>query len=134
MNFVLLRSDQIDGVWPQLAEGMAESCKATGGNMTAGWLWQECRSGHAFLIIGHEADAVKVGLVVQFQTLGGEPILRGLGLCGQGFRDWAIGLADFLRQIAKSGGAQWFIDDGRPGMSRLVPGAEVVSITYRVKV
>lgn len=133
MKFQIVPISDVDRVWGGLAKGMIESCRETGGAVSAGWLWQECRSGHAFLVIGFDDTDLIGGIVVQFQQWEQFQVLRGLGMCGISVEHFPE-LATVLREFAKAGGAEWFVDSGRPALAKIIEGAEVTSVNYRVKI
>ncbi len=124
----------VDQVWPQIADGVAKSYAKSGGGMTPGQLWQECRSGHAFLVVVYNPNALVGAIVVRFEYGPDKTRLRGLALVGTDLRAWIEPLRAKLTEMAKQGGAEVFIDEGRPGLVRLIPDAKIVRVTYEVEV
>ncbi|MCP4410083.1 MAG: hypothetical protein GY807_20530 [Gammaproteobacteria bacterium] len=126
----------VDQVWPDLANGMIKSCRNTGGSLTPGYLWQECRSGHAFLVVAYEDDKSKLlgACIVRFQNEGDRKVLRGLGLCGTQLKLWLEPMRKKVNEMAKQGGAVAFVDEGRMGMTRLIEGAQIRRVTYEVEI
>ena len=122
----------VDNVWPQLADGFAASCE--GSDLTPGHLWQECRSGHAFLVVAYESERVLGAVIVRFEYGADRAVLRGLALCGTGFKSWIEPMRSKLNEMAKQGGASVFVDEGRPALVRMIKGAKVVRVTYEVEV
>ena len=123
----------VDQVWPQIADGMAKSCRKTGNDLAPGYLWQECRSGHAFLVLAHDEGKAVGAVIVRFEY-GTKSVLRGLGMCGQDFKGWLAPMREKLTEMAKQGGASVFVDEGRPGLVKLIDGAKTTRVTYEVEV
>lgn len=132
-----VRPDQVDQVWPMIAEGMRRSCDKTGGELSAGYLWQECRAGHAFLVVAYDATEVLGAAVLRFETWPSGIRLRGLGLCGKNMKAWLPEMRAVAEQIGRAGGAVALVDKGSPALLRLlrrfdVP-AKVLSTQYEVR-
>jgi hypothetical protein len=128
----IIRPNEVDNVWPSIAEGMIKSCRGT--NLSAGYLWTQCRAGEAFLVIVHEDGDYLGACVTRFETQPERLILRGLALCGKDTKKWLATLQDKLRQMAREGGATIFVDDGKPGLVKLIKDARVVRVVYEVDV
>ncbi len=127
MNVDLASPDLTDAIWQHISEGMIKSCEGT--NITAGHLWQECRSGRAFLLVAWDEQQILGAAVVQFQDKG----LRGLGFTGNRVDEWFPQLKAEVVSLMRSGGVTQFIDSGRPGMMRkYFPDAKIVGTTYEV--
>lgn len=122
----------IDSVWPKIQAGIKASCERSGNQFTVGWLWQECRAGHALLLAAHEGDDVLGAAVVQFQ--GNGRTLRGLGFCGERVAEWHPAMRALIREIAIDGGAERFIDEAPPGMKKFYPDAKVLGMTFEIEV
>lgn len=122
----------VDQIWPSISEGMVLSCSHS--NLTAGYLWQECRSGHAFLVVIHEGTDIEAGCVVRFENEGHRVVLRGLALSGSKPKAWLHILREKLNEMAKEGGASVFVDEGRQGLVKLIEGARIVRVVYEVDV
>lgn len=127
----LIFTPLVDQVWPKVKDGMRASCERSGNQLTAGWLWQECRSGRAILLAAHDGDDVFGAAVVQFQDNG--RMLRGLGFCGTRVDEWHPAMRALIREIMIDGGAERFIDEGPPGMKKFYPDAKVLGMTFEVR-
>jgi len=126
----ICRVEHVDAFWPQLAEGFRKSCRKTGNTITAGWLWQLCRSGQAILLIAFEDTVIQGAAIVQFEDRG--RTLRGLGLCGSEIKKWWPEMTEAVRALAKDGDAVRYVDSGRPGMKALYPGSRIIETTFEV--
>ncbi len=115
----VVRPERVDAMWSLLAEGMRKSCDRTGGELSAGYLWQECRAGHAFLVVAYDESAVLGAAIVRFETWPSGIRLRGLGLCGKNMKSWIEEMRAAVEQIARAGGAVAIVDKGSPGLMRL---------------
>lgn len=129
MQVELASIAQIDGIWPHIRDGMVRSCK--GGNMRAGYVWQQCRSGNAHLLIAHDGAKICGAAVLQFEDYG--KTLRGLALCGEDRKAWWPQMVDVVRQMVKDNRAERFIDEGRVGLKSIYPKARLLSQTYEIR-
>lgn len=123
---------EVDAIWPFISEGMKRSCRHS--NFTPGHVWQECRSGRAFLIVAYQDGSILGACVVQFQDNG--RTLRGLALAGRKLKLWFDVLHVELRKIMDHGGAEVFIDAGRPGLKafyKTLPTARQIGVVYEVR-
>ena len=114
-----LQAAQVDLAWPVIHEGIQRSCDKSGGQLSSGYLWQECRGDRAFLYIVHDEAGTIIGASV-FAYRDWTSGLRyvGLALCGTNAAEWFDLLHDMVRNDAKMGGAVGLIDAARPGMDR----------------
>jgi hypothetical protein len=119
-----------DAIWQHIKAGMIE-CRE-GQDETAGWLWQECRSGRAFLIVAWEETTILGAAIVQFQHEG--RTLRGLGFTGVRVDEWWPQLSAKVVEIMRDGGCTRFVDGARPGMRKYYPDAKVVGTIFEVKI
>ncbi|TGR84612.1 hypothetical protein EN866_32925 [Mesorhizobium sp. M2D.F.Ca.ET.223.01.1.1] len=114
----VLASD-VDKFWPHIAQGMHRSCVKSGGQLSAGYLWQECRGDRAFLYIVHDEDGRLHGSAVfAFREWPSGLRYVGLGLCGLNASDWFEILHNKVREDARMGGAVAIVDAARPGMRK----------------
>lgn len=120
----------VDQVWPQLSAGFERSCKRSGGDLTAGELWQGCRNGHCFLLLAIEGEAI-VGASIWKQERWQTGVkLRCLGLYGSRFREWIEPMHELVIRVAHDCGATSLISEGREGWTRIFPKAKRLRITY----
>lgn len=113
----ILASD-VDKFWPHVAQGMHRSCLKSGGQISAGYLWQECRGDRAFLYIVHDQDKLFGAAIFAFREWPSGLRYMGLGLCGQEADQWFDALHEKVREDAKMGGAIAIVDAARPGMKK----------------
>jgi len=128
----LLGPHEIDAIWPMISGGMQRSCDKTGGELSSGYLWQECRSGHAFLFIAWEETELLGAAVVRFETWPNGMRLRGLGLCGRDMKRWFGLMKAEVIQRGREGGAVAWIDLGRPGLRKYLKDAKILGTLYEV--
>jgi hypothetical protein len=129
----IVETGDVDKAWPKIAGGMQRSCDRTGGELSSGYLWQECRSGHAFLVLVHDETEIHGAAVVRFEYWPSGTRLRGLGLCGKNMKAWFGELRAFAMEMARRGGAVAIVDSGRPGLKKFVPEAKPLSTLYEVR-
>jgi hypothetical protein len=127
----IVHPNMVDVVWPHIGEGMAKSCRSTGNKITAGWLWQECRSGRAFLIAAYD-ETVLGAAIVQFVDNG--QALEGLGLCGTRCAEWWDDMTEAVKTIMRHGDCALFIDNGRPAMAKYFPDAVRNGSVFEVRI
>lgn len=137
MNIALIGSQEVDGIWPSIAPRIVECLKKAPSYLSAGELWQMCRSGQVFLLVAHDETEIHGASIWQFQNGYGQSILSCIMLVGKGLRKWALPLFDAASNIAKDGGAI-ISGTGRPGLYRLlkklIPGLELARQSYIVRV
>lgn len=120
MKIGIANAAEVDAVWPSIAKEMQRGCDKTGGGMSAGDLWQMCRSGNAFLIVIFNEQGVSCASVWRFENWPSGQVFRCIGLAGKSMKDWVAGLYDFALQQAKIGGTTRLIAEGRPGWTRIL--------------
>lgn len=54
----LIGLNEVDAIWPSIAEGMAACCKKSGGDITPDWLFMSCRRGDALLYVVEKTGRV----------------------------------------------------------------------------
>jgi hypothetical protein len=131
MRVEIVHPNMVDAVWQRIAAGMAKSCRATGNRITAGWIWQECRSGRAFLIAAYD-DQIVGAAIVQFVDSG--HALEGLGLCGTRCAEWWDDMTEAVKTIMRHGDCSLFVDTGREGMAKYFPDAVRNGETFEVRI
>lgn len=108
---------------------MVKSCK--GGNMRAGHIWQQCRSGNAHLLVAHDEARILGAAVLQFEDFG--KTVRGLALCGEDRSAWWPQMVETVRAMVTENRAERFIDEGRVGLKSIYPKARLLSQTYEIR-
>ena len=88
-------------------------------DISAGQLWQLCRSGAAFLILVYDDDKIHMASAWQFRSEECRHSFHCLSLYGKGLRQW-VGMArEFIEKIAKDNGATRLTACGRSGWIRV---------------
>lgn len=124
---------EVDRVWPLVADGMEDACRKTGGAISSSWLWGECRSGRAFLVIVH-SDEIASASVWEFQDWSSGHKLKCHALYGKQMADWMPQLRPFIEELAEVGKASAVVWDGRMGWQKLFPNARVIRQTYEAQI
>lgn len=133
MNIAIVPAFQVDAIWPRLAKGFQHACKRCG-DATAGHLWQECRSGHAFLIIAYEGQPILMASVWRFENKGEMPVFRCNMMYGSDMRKWLNEAEVLITRIAKENGAKALVADGRRGWLRIFKKAVENGADIEVKI
>jgi hypothetical protein len=128
-NVALAGAHQVDGLWSQIADGLEHACRKTGGDLTAHYLWTECRSGRAFLVVV-SAETIIAASVWRFEQWTTGRKLRCLALYGVGMKDWLRPHRKLIEDLAKVGGATSLVTEGRKGFQRIFPAARVLRLLY----
>jgi hypothetical protein len=123
---------QVDAIWPHIAEGIHRSCVKSGGQLSAGWLWQECRAGNAYLYIVSDGEALHGASIFAFREWPSGLRYVGLALWGQDAKDWFEILHEKVKEDARQGGAVAVVDAARPGMKNYYKSKAIktVQIVY----
>ena len=128
----LAGSHQVDQIWKAVTYGLEHACRRTGGDLTADYLWSECRSGKAFLVIvTNEAEIVGAS-VWRFESWTSGRKLRCPALYGRRATEWLDPHEKVIRDIANAGGATALVTEGRKGWQRRYPKAKIVRQLYEV--
>jgi len=121
---------QVDGLWGLVADGMERACRKTGGDLTSDYLWTECRSGRAFLVVVVRDTDIIAASVWRFEKWTTGRKLRCLALYGRHMRDWLGAHRKMIEQMARVGGATALVTEGRAGFQRVFPEARVLRQLY----
>ncbi|MBX5143211.1 hypothetical protein HJB79_31375 [Rhizobium lentis] len=119
MRIAIANSAEVDAIWPSISEKMQTGCDKTGGGTSSAEMWQMCRRGDAFLIVGF-AESIEFASVWRFETWPSGQVFRCVGLCGAKPERWMRSLYDFALSQAKIGGTDRLIAQGRKGWRRLI--------------
>lgn len=130
MRIELVPAPLVDRVWPDIAGTVDAAARKTGGDVTAGYLWQECRSGHAFLFIAHDGESIVGASVWRFETWQSGAKLRCLAGAGNGLENWIDPMREQVVTLAKAGGAASIVYEGREGWRRIRPKAKAIRTLY----
>lgn len=135
MRIGLANSAEVDALWPLVAAKVQESCMKTGGDMSAGDLWQMCRSGNAFLVAVLDDEGRPIAtIILQFQKWSERTVLRCLSIAGENMSVWLPEAMEFVSKMARENGAACLVADGRDGWTRVFPKAKRLRITYEVEI
>lgn len=127
----------VDNVFVQCREGLQKALDKVHGNLTVAYLYQECRSGNAFLVVAHDEGIICAAMVIRFENWG-RPVLHTLGLwCA------AKGTYELMHQkqieLANIGGAKSLVSGARVskrglcGYERRHPTAKRLYVTLEVE-
>lgn len=122
----LIQVQYVDSFWPHVKDGFEKARLKTGSSLTVGSLWQQCRSGEAFLVVVHDEKSVLAGAVVRPE----ESKLRVLVLYGGDMDEWFNDIVAFGKRIAADCGADALRFEGRAGWKKKFPKAKVLRVLY----
>ena len=122
---------QIDGIFEHIAEGLQKSCDRTGGDIDAAYLFRECRSAAAMLVVAAENELIIGAVVLRFENWSGKSVLRTLALWCNGDGAWES-LNAKAHEIGRQFGAKSLIAEGRKGWERRYPNAKILRSLYEV--
>lgn len=108
----------IDKIWPLISEKLESGCRKTGYATSSADMWQMCRSGNAFLVIGYE-EKIEFASIWRFETWPSGLVFRCVGLCGNNITKWFVDLYHFAKAQARIGGTERLVAEGRVGLPRL---------------
>lgn len=120
MKIGIANAAEIDALWPSIAGEMQRGCDKTGGATSSGDLWQMCRSGNAFLVVGVKENTLKFAAVWRFETWPTGSVFRCVAVCGRSMGEWIAPHYEFAREKASLGGATRIVAEGRIGWSRVL--------------
>lgn len=121
----------IDGTFDHIAEGLQISCQRGGGEIDAPYLYRECRSAAAVLIVSRDDIRINGAAVLRFENWTGKSVLRILALWCDGEGVWDA-LNTKTHEIGKTYGVTSLIAEGRKGWERRYPNARIVRQLYEV--
>lgn len=134
MRVAIANSTEVDQIWPAISEKIIKATLKYGSNVSSGDLWQMCRAGDAFLVVVMDDSGVKGALIMQFQRWSMKRVMYCLAIVGEDIQEWLPAARDFITDMAKAGGADSFIAEGREGWPALFPDAKKLRITYEVQI
>jgi len=109
---------EVDKLWPLIVADLSKACRRSPTPLTAGELWQLCRSGNGFLCIVHDGNKVMASSVLRFE----DDALRVWALAGNDMRQWIGPFYEFCRKIGTENGATRLLCKGRRGWLRMFNG------------
>ena len=134
MNVEIAGVQHVDSVWPLVAPKFAEAFRKCGDDLSAGELWQMCRSGNAFLIVAYCDKDILMACVVRFERWNNGLVFRVLSLVGDRIEDWAEAVKTFLAKMAKENGATRIVAEGREGWSKIFDEPKKLRSTYVMEI
>lgn len=123
----LVQLDQVDTVWPLIAEGIKEACRRGRGSVNPDWLFGLCRRGEAYLFVYVEGDNIRAAYVCQVQDWPSGQVLNILVLCGEGWEEWIPLFRDFCATF----NVKRVVFSGRKGLGS-IKGARLLHSTYEL--
>lgn len=124
----------VDGVWPLVGPKFCVASEKCGDDLSAGELWQLCRSGNAFLIVAYVEDKILMAAVVRFERWSNGSVLRVLSLIGDQIGEWAEEVKDFLNGMGKANGVGRIVAEGRDGWTRIFNEPRKLRSTYEMRI
>ena len=134
MKIEIAGIQDVDRVWPLVGPKFCVASEKCGDDLTAGELWQMCRSGNAFLIIAYEETKILMAAVVRFERWNSGSVLRVLSLIGDQIGEWAEEVKDFLNGMGKANGAGRIVAEGRDGWTRIFNEPRKLRSTYEMRI
>ena len=102
---------------------------ATGGDITTGELWKQCRNGSAWLIMAHD-EQVGGASIWRHEVWQTGVKLRCLALYGSEMGEWIGDMQAIVTRIAADCGATALVTEGRVGWAKIFPKARKLRILY----
>lgn len=134
MNLDIVPLSDVDLIWPRVGPDLVKCLAQTPSYLSAGELWQMCRSGQAFLFVGHEDGDIYVSAVWRFERGFGTDVLNCLVLAGSQSDKWASSIIEKAADLAREGGATAITATGRLGLIQMlkknIPDLKIVRQTY----
>lgn len=130
MQVSLVPVPNVDAFWPHLREGFERALLKTGGCLSTGDLWVQCRNGSAFLLIAHEGDDIRGASIWTPNTWQTGRKLQCLSLYGSGMNNWIDDMRNLAANVARECGATSLVSEGRLGWQRIFPKAKVLRALY----
>ncbi|MNL22308.1 hypothetical protein D3C87_1436510 [compost metagenome] len=134
MNIFIANIADVDALWQTVGPRFNSIMERSGDDLSAGELWQMCRSGNAFLIIAADESGVHMAVVVRFERWTKGLVLRVISLVGQKVQEWATLAEEFVIDMAKSNGATSVVTDGRDGWPAVFTGLKKLHSTFLLEI
>ncbi len=123
----------VDQIWKHVSDGIENACLKTGGSIDAHYIWTECRSGRAFLMVIVKDKTIIGASAWRIERWTTGQVCRCLVLYGKDMRGWLAQHVQKVKELAKLGHADRLVTDGRIGFQRTFPQAKILSQTYEVR-
>jgi hypothetical protein len=138
MNIGIATASQVDQMWPEITDRIQQGCDMTGGATSSAELWQMCRTGNGFLIVGIEDQSIVFASVWRFETWPTGVVFRCMSMAGTKMETWIAPFTQFVISQARAGGTDRLIAEGRKGWERVIrrmfSQSKVLWQTYEVKI
>lgn len=134
MNIEIVNLTLVDQVWPRILPWVAKAHKRCEAEISPGELWQGCRSGNLFLIVGYIDGKILIFTVVRFETGHKGPVLNIMYLGGEGFKERGDQIVSYLNNMAKDNGAVGLTTQGSPAWGRLLKSVRTVRHVYSMEI
>lgn len=122
---------RVDSAFDHVASGLQLSCERSGGDLTASYLFEQCRSSSALLVVAHDDTGIIGAVVLRFENWSGKSVIRTLGLWCSKKGAWEA-LNKKTHEIGKLYGAKSLVAEGRKGWERRYPNAKILRQLYEV--
>ena len=130
----------VDNVFGKCAEGFQRALTKTSSNMDVAYLYQQCRSGDAMLVLAHEDENVGGAMVIRVENRQGRQSLNTLGLWCTVKGAYALLKAKQI-EIAKMSGCKSLVSGARvpanakpiSAYQRRHPTAKILYVTLEVE-
>ena len=119
---------EVDALWPLIVGDMQKACERGETPLTAGEVWQLCRSGNGYLCIVHDGDRLFSSSVWRFE----DDAFRCWCLAGKNMREWLGPLREFIEKVARQNGSKRLLTKGRGGWVRVFKEAQKTGDDYEV--
>lgn len=124
----------VDQVWPHILPWVEKAHKRCEAEITPVELWQGCRSGNLFLVVGYDEGKILVSAIVRFETGHKGLVLNIMYLGGEGFRKWGGEIVAYLKEMAKENGAVELTTQGSEAWGRLLKNVRTVRHVYSMEI
>jgi hypothetical protein len=134
MKIGIANAQEVDQVWPLISSRLQKAQERYASSLSSGDMWQLCRSGNAFLVVVWDDADLKGALIMQFQRWASKQVMYCMAIVGDGVSEWMPMARAFISQMAKDGGAESFVAEGRDGWAAIFPDARKLRVTYEVAI
>lgn len=124
----------VDAIWQQVVPKFQRAIDLCGDDYSTADLWQMCRSGNAFLVIARDGEDIAMASVVRFERWASGSVLRVVGIAGDRMSEWAEDWQSFMENMAREGGADRIVSEGRDGWHRVFKKARKLRVVYEMRV
>lgn len=134
MKIEIAAPHQVDAIWRIVGTRFNEAAQKYGEDITAGELWQMCRSGNAFLVVAVSGTEILLATVVRFERWGPASVLRVVALVGDRVTEWAADFEEFAVSMARDNGATQIVAEGREGWPKIFKHARKLRSSFVMEI